>query len=263
MKKAINDMAPLKFEEHIKEKLDKREIVPSDRAWDLLSNQLEPKKGNVKIGNLQVGVAASIIGLLIMSLIYFNVNDELNTPDVKTVTAPDSGVNHMPENLPNENSVEGHKVDAATSKAIEIVGTETNKTPKELIEDTSSAAIIKEEEIGNVIASGEYIEPKLVEKELIGPDSLINAKIEEVVAQVNLLEQNNISLTDAEVDLLLKQAQKELFSKRIFRDNHSVDAMALLADVESELDRTFREQIFDILKEGYIKVKTAVASRNN
>ena len=98
---------------------------------------------------------------------------------------------------------------------------------------------------------------------MIGPDSLLSAKIEKVVAQVNLLEQNNISLTDAEVDSLLKLAQKELFSERIFRDNHSVDAMALLADVESELDRTFREQIFDMLKEGYVKVKTAVVSRNN
>ncbi|MEQ9581943.1 MAG: hypothetical protein RIM68_07245, partial [Arenibacter sp.] len=164
---------------------------------------------------------------------------------------------------PNKNSVEGHKVDTSTNKALEIVGTETNKTPNELIEDTSTAAIINEEEIGNVIAKGEYIEPKLVEKVLIGPDSLLNAKIEKVVAQVNLLEQNNISLTDAEVDSLLKLAQKELFSERIFRDNHSVDAMALLADVESELDRTFREQIFDMLKEGYVKVKTAVVSRNN
>lgn len=256
-------MAPLNFEEHIKEKLDKREIVPSDRAWDLLSNQLESKKGNVKKGYLQIGVAASIIGLLVLSIIYFNTDNELDAPDVKTVAVPDSGVNHKPGNLSNENSVEGHKVDGVTNKAIVIVGAETNKTPNKLIEDTSTAAIINEEEIGNVIGSGAYIEPKLVEKQLIGPDSLINAKIEEVVAQVNLLEQNNISLTDAEVDSLLKQAQKELFSEKIFRDNHSVDAMALLADVESELDRTFREQIFDMLKDGYTKVKTAVASRNN
>lgn len=256
-------MAPLKFEEHIKEKLDKREIVPTDRAWDLLSAQLESKREDVKKRYFHLGIAASVIGLLIISLVFFNGNDKLDEQKVKTVAVPDSVIKDSPGNLPNKNSVEGHKVDTATNKAIEIVGTETNKTPNKLIEDTSTAAIIDEDEIGNVIAKGEYIEPKLVEKVLIGPDSLISAKIEKVVAQVNLLEQNNISLTDAEVDSLLKLAQKELFSERIFSDDHSVDAMALLADVESELDRTFREQIFDMLKEGYVKVKTAVVSRNN
>ena len=66
-------MAPLKFEEHIKEKLDKREIVPTDRAWDLLSAQLESKREDVKKRYFHLGIAASVIGLLIISLVFLTV----------------------------------------------------------------------------------------------------------------------------------------------------------------------------------------------
>ena len=35
-----------------------------------------------------------------------------------------------------------------------------------------------------------------------------------------------------------------------------------LTEVEDELDQSFRDQIFDSLKEGFLKVRTAVADRN-
>jgi len=36
-----------------------------------------------------------------------------------------------------------------------------------------------------------------------------------------------------------------------------------LNEVEGELDISFREQIFESLKTGFLKVRTAVADRNN
>jgi len=92
---------------------------------------------------------------------------------------------------------------------------------------------------------------------------LINDKIAAVVAQVESLENNNTQVTDAEVDKLLQQAQQELLEDRIFRSDNSVDAMALLAEAEQDLDKNFRDQLFDALKNGYQKVRTAVADRNN
>src|SRR5690606_33354719 len=101
------------------------------------------------------------------------------------------------------------------------------------------------------------------ERTIVVPQEAINSKIEEVIAQVALLEQTDTDITDAEVDSLLLQAQRELFSNNVIRDDHTIDAMALLADVEGELDRSFREQLFDMLKEGYFKARNAVATRNN
>ncbi len=94
-------------------------------------------------------------------------------------------------------------------------------------------------------------------------ETLIDTKIAEVVAQVNLLEQGDGELTDAEVDSLIRRAQREILTDKIFRQDKTVDAMALLTEVEDELDQTFRDQIFEKLKAGFIKVRTAVADRNN
>ena len=94
-------------------------------------------------------------------------------------------------------------------------------------------------------------------------EGLIFQKVEEVVAQVEVMEslQNNVS--DAEVDSLLRAAQKQILTDKLFTQSGSVDAMGLLAEVEDELDETFRDQIFDALKDGYLKLRTAVADRNN
>lgn len=39
--------------------------------------------------------------------------------------------------------------------------------------------------------------------------------------------------------------------------------MALLNEVETELDENFRERVFDALKTSLYKLKTAVAQRDN
>ncbi|MFK7811850.1 MAG: hypothetical protein AB8B59_05100, partial [Maribacter sp.] len=69
-------------------------------------------------------------------------------------------------------------------------------------------------------------------------------------------------LTEAEVDDLLRNAQEEIFRDELFNRNGSVDALALLNEVETELDKSFRDQIFESLKTGFLKVRTAVADRN-
>ncbi|MEM9649705.1 MAG: hypothetical protein AAF969_14605, partial [Bacteroidota bacterium] len=94
-------------------------------------------------------------------------------------------------------------------------------------------------------------------------NSLITEKINEVVAQVRLLESVNTEVSDAEVDSLLRAAQRDILSEQLFTPEGGVDAMALLTEVEDELDESFRDQIFDALKDGYFKLRTAVADRNN
>ncbi len=82
------------------------------------------------------------------------------------------------------------------------------------------------------------------------------------MAQVVLLEQSS-QVSDAEVDSLLRNAQEAIFREQLFKQDQSVDAMALLSQVEEELDQSFRDQIFQSLKSGFLKVRTAVADRNN
>ena len=73
-------MAPIKMEENFKERLDKRRITPSESAWEKLSLKLDE---NDKSGNKKyfwwIGIAASIIGVLLISNIVFNTNQNDKT----------------------------------------------------------------------------------------------------------------------------------------------------------------------------------------
>jgi UDP-N-acetylglucosamine pyrophosphorylase len=94
-------------------------------------------------------------------------------------------------------------------------------------------------------------------------DFMINQKVNEVLATVINLESEAIQVSEAEVDSLLRAAQFDILKEKVFQDNGKVDAMALLSEVETELDQTFRDKIFTKLKEGLFKARTAVADRNN
>jgi|GEM_PF-6899774 len=79
------------------------------------------------------------------------------------------------------------------------------------------------------------------------------------------MKAKNIDVTDADIDVLLKEAQKEIIRNRIYNKTTSVvDANALFQDVEAELNQSsFRNKVFEALKSSCNSVKTAVAHRND
>ena len=95
-------------------------------------------------------------------------------------------------------------------------------------------------------------------------ESLEDQKVSEIVAQINELKSKGQTVTDADIDALLEKAQREITFQTILKeDTRTVDASALLQDVESDLQKSFRNKIFEALKNSYETVKTAVAERNN
>ncbi|HUH29651.1 hypothetical protein [Gelidibacter sp.] len=110
-----------------------------------------------------------------------------------------------------------------------------------------------------------------IEKEIIEPldtnlqkEILEDIKVTEIVAQIQDLKSKGQTVTDADIDALLVQAQKEIRYQTMTQEGTLVvDANALLQDVESDLQQSFRNKIFEALKNSYETVKTAVAERNN
>lgn len=246
-------MAPNKFEKHIKKQLQQREIQPSASAWDALSEKLdETTPKTKKKGYLWYGIAASIIGILILSVVYFNRGDS-TSQEVQVV------------------NIEEEVIEVGTKQKIEIENVDVVENDKKKGAPTIEIQTGLEgqtDELNNRIAwvntNVTVNEPdtEKVKNENDFKDEIINNKILEVVATVDSLEMNTNALTDAEVNELLRNAQEEILRDRLFDKNGSVDAMALLTEVEDELDQSFRDQIFESLKTGFLKVRTAVADRN-
>ncbi len=240
-------MAPVEFEKHIKERLEERRIKPGPDAWKRIANRIGSDSARRKNNYVRYAAAAVIAGILFSALWFY------------------SGVNTTgPEGMPVVGKPEAQPVELAPLKESE---THLEIEPQLVLEETETttgpslnAEITTEQRAMSIaVQNSETGEQILSEPE---SDTMIDAKISELIAQVELMEEQQDALTDAEVDSLLRSAQRELLADKQFREGNRVDASSLLAGVEDELDKSFRDQVLEKLKLGFDKVRTAVADRN-
>jgi len=245
-------MAPNKFEKHIKKELQGRKIRPSENAWSRISEQLEISEDPKSTSFFRYGIAAGVIGLLVISIWYFNTDEPIASPQTvvtkKPVTPAEKEQNAqrvLKEKIPEDQTV--------ATREIELKKTISNPPVKKLDEAIETTVF-------NTSKNDRLVEKVSITSKV--SEEIIDTKVAEIIAQVDLLEKENTFVTDTEIDVLLRKAEREVLENKIFLKNNSVDAMALLADVEDELDTSFRDQIFNALKDGFVKVRTAVADRN-
>ena len=241
-------MAPIKFEENIKDKLEKRTIQPSNDAWQTLASRLDAKNNKKKSPYyLWLGVAASIVAIMfIASQLFVNNNNTTIETPVIVNTNKETIKKIESENVLHKKDVLTNNVEKESVKELNI------KTPKS--EKTEVAQLTKQKEEKTVL-------PKEV---IVNKTSFEDLKVQQVVAQIQGLKDKGESVTDKDIDALLDQAQKEITLQNIYNETtKTVDANALLQDVESDLQQSFRDKVFNALKSSYNTVKTAVAERNN
>lgn len=278
-------MAPNKFEKHIKKQLEEREIRPSLKAWETLSEKIDATSPQSKSkGYLWYGIAASVIGLMILSF-YFSSGSSSAESNIQIVDSPKK----TEEVIPDKNKFQNDMVDENNAVA-NVSGESKEKVDKKLIDpqlhqfvneklvsindyksskndqgekdDNSDIKLVATNKMEAVAQSN----PNFIHQEdsqLIKAEELIDTKVFEILAKVNKSEDGVYDLTSIEVDSLLRQAEMELITENLFQDSKTINAMTLLTEVEDELDPTFRDKIFETLRSKFLKARTAVANRNN
>jgi molecular chaperone DnaK (HSP70) len=262
-------MAADNFDNNIKNKLENRTIKPTEEAWNKLSEQLDiidRNKSNTKIWWL--GIAASIVGVLFFFLRNTENSLENNTPivvetqqEVKTKNTDDASP-----------SIDKNNVVKELEKSQPVVSTKSEKTPE--IKETKSqpiqSSIVPEDKDTNIdqVVADVAQEPKLESEESIQIEpnnmSFEDQKIQEVVAQIKDLQNQDKDITEEEIDQLLLLAENQIKQKRLSdQSTNTIDANSLLQDVEQELDRSFRDKVLETLKSSYESVKLAVIERND
>jgi hypothetical protein len=238
-------MAPSNWDNHIKESLEKRQLQPSQDAWNKLQSRLESeekKKSNKTFWWL--GLAASIVGIVFISTLFFNKNEQ---PTNTIVETPKPVIEAEKSSKPS---------DIISDETTEIV--EQSKEQPKPNQPMHSAKIQDKQQL----VETKNIELEKPKQELA--NSFEDEKLKEVVAQIQDLKNANDVVTEDEIDALLKDAEKAIFKEKIKSANtQTVDADALLQDVEADLQQSFRDRVFEALKTSYETVKTAVAERNN
>jgi hypothetical protein len=244
-------MSPIKFEENIKEELENRTIAVSGDSWDKLSNRLGDSQNTKKKSFWWIGIAASAVIAL-----WFTV-EFVNSPEIIVPSVVIEPV--FKEVIPMENnSVE-------TNEAVVLVAqeeVESNNTQKQV----ANPKIVEIDKIEN---EPQIVKVNTVPIKVVEITTLEDQKIQEIVAFVMESNKQNELVTDTEIENLMLQAQEEMQLQKLFNDTStaqsatSINADALLYEVESELDKTFRDKVFKELKIQFKSIKNAVAQRNN
>lgn len=262
-------MAPIKFEDNIREKLQERELTPSPEAWAKLSEKLEaqtPQKS--KPAFIWFAVAASFVGLLLVSTLFFS-KDDTSTPIVKE--SPLENVENIlekqnqsgiaTEEILNEPKLESEEIIPSNS---EIVTISNNQKWESGNSEKPKESMVNNQVIKESVAINEVKTTTNYRKTETEEEQFITKKVEEVVVAVQQIQNEKNKVTPGEIDVLLAKAQRDIANNRILTSNtKKIDAAALLMDVETELERSFRDRVFNMLGEGFNKVRSAVAERNN
>lgn len=242
-----------RFEDQIKDKLAQREITPPAGSWEKLSGQLNSEKKKHAPLLWWTGIAATLLGAILIAGIVYNRNPIENTPNlVETpveIEMEDEKVLIIEQELASEeNIVTGsHGTDGISTPLKE----ETSQPVNQIKENTLIAGVKKENSPGsNEIEKTENNEE-------------ISRKLEEIIAQVSLEDGIAGNPTNDEIDALIYKAAREIsLERKDINSRGTVNAGDLLFAVEMELEESFREKVFELLKEGYLKAKTAVANSN-
>ena len=266
-------MAPIKFEEQIKQKLEARNIAPSETSWEQLSAQLHTEKRNKsKKVFWTFGVAASIVGIILVTTLFFKTSETEST--IPTLVESENSSKMNIENASKEIENNGDlNVSQEIEKVAEVVSDaqngntrdKENQKEQQLPKKSVIQGQVSDKSSGFATVSTEKPSEDINQLSIKAAKlSAEDIKVMEVVAEIKKLKEQGSMVTNQEIEDLLKQAEKDILKQRLFnKTTRTVDANALLQDVEDELEKTFRAKVFDALRSSYETVKTAVAERNN
>lgn len=231
-----------KMEQDFKRKLDKREIQPTDMAWDRLDAMLTVAEKKQKPKRTWMYVAASFLGFLLVGTFLFRLQDtdsviKNDTPVVTTeskVTEPD----------PTENKIQEKMLPVTEEKT--VVSTNkpaTVKAPKNSQRDAGHTVIEQEP--------------------LVLTDKETSVAYTEPVPEQDAVKANKRIVTISSEDLLaLVEADAKPVRQNKKHNLVDVDANSLLSSVEVELNESFREKAIDGAIKGFNVMRSSLANRN-
>jgi len=153
-------MAPIKFEQNIREKLQERELQPGKEAWNKLSSTLEKEPQKKSNRRLWMAVAAGFMGvLLVVSFLLIN-NKVANTQQIVV----DNNINPPEEKIVNNSNIEEPIIENTTESITEI-----NSGQKESFSEKEN---IKKNNTTQIVVNSPNIEKPIVEKKGVNPEAI-------------------------------------------------------------------------------------------
>lgn len=229
------------MENQFREKLNKREIKPSENSWDRLDAMLtvaEKPKRNYR----WMYFAASFLGFILIATVFFSQTEEVVDSEYNRVVIEEKQVQQK------ENELNKILETPIVEKKTEVVVASQNVVTKQNnAVKTKSNNILDKIEVVKT-ENNQPIETAIVSNDKNNPSSIISQKTAvKVDANALLASVENNQPTQA-------VAQNAAPIK--------VNSNTLLSQVDDELELSFRERVIKSVNKTYREVKVAVAKRN-
>lgn len=236
-------MEPNNIEKQFREKLNQREIKPSENSWDRLDAMLtvaEKPKRNYR----WMYFAASFLGFILIATVFLSQTEEvIDVPNQKIVIEQNRIEN-------SENTLE-EVLDTPTENAVQVVSsTETivEKKVRKRPQPKSRPRINEKPSSQSALASNDPV----ISSPIITREQSSNWRSNQ---KTNVTIDVNALLASVDSD----QPMSSIASKTIPVKINSND---LLSQVDNELELSFREKVIQSVNKKYKEVKVAVTNRN-
>lgn len=246
-------MEPNKLETQIKEKLNSREIQPTEMAWDRLDAMLsvsEEKKTKrfPFLTSKFIGIAASVLVFLSVGLYFINQENTDSEVDNSVVVKEE-----VKTDTSNENTNAVEEINSILVQQEEQVAVTINNQQSKVSNQQSSQSFNQNNQktVVNPIIN------KNKEIEYLGNGDVAQKDLPKIETrkQIVVSKPNYVNVDD-----LLASVESE--SKNTKKPSVKVNANTLLSQVDGELEQSFRQKAINRISKNYQEVKVALANRN-
>lgn len=229
-----------KIENEIREKLGKREIQPSQQAWDRLDAMLSIQESKVEENSFPwKRIAAVIVFFLGVSYFFYNSSEKKIMEINSSIVLEDSKKNSTDEIKTEEVDIIKSSQSIINEKNLSIVYSETK---------TKNIEKVKESKALKNNYSKEVLPQMSKENQVVYSDTKNETKNDEDKVELKIMQESKQAIVEAKVPL--EKAKLK------------IDPSSLLDQVDGEIELTFRQKVMKTVRKGYKEAKEAVASRN-
>lgn len=228
-----------KLENEFRNKLNQREINPSENSWDRLDAMLtiaEEKKP--KRSYSWIYIAASIIGFAFLGTFFFNQIDQNGT-----IESNDVVIENNQKAEPIEKEVNSIIPSNSQTESIAVISEVKNVKKNPQVIQSTSVSVNQNQVAQN--SNSDSLTTRL-------KSSLSTQETEQIVSS------NSNDNTVDEMLAAVQTTSKAGNSKTAVKVNPNT----LLSQVDGELELSFREKVINKVNKNYQTVKVALANRN-
>jgi hypothetical protein len=235
------------FENQVQQKLSNREIKPSANSWDRLDAMLSVEEKPKKKGFFWVNIAASFIVLASIGYYFYNQNEVL-------IPAKDDSIIVEIEKKNEIKNKESEIIEITVDEVLVENDSKSDKPYKVISQKTSNTSLVNNQRLAEV-NQGVSVVDQLSENATIVSYEIKNQEVK---------VKNKYTSADkllAELSNSSKDKSYVQFNK-VGKSRISVSSVALLADAQKDIDKTFKATILKKLNKNYQELTIAIANRN-